>query len=677
MPKVFVIEPEPRMREWCRLHLATQGLDVTAFDDGRRALEAVRVDSPDLVVVSTDLPGFSAFALAAALRSNVRTALIPLLFLVAPDDVEASAQALAIEPTGVLSKPLTRTVLLEAVAGRVPVVPGAGGPLGSRASAYPAGAGGERAMASGPLLEVKQGTVQVVVLRNFVSLARAMTAQNLDRLLRQFWAAARESIFNQGGWIVSADATMMVSLFEEAPTLGRPHSVRATEAALGAVVAARRAKKWAESGLPRVLVPDLSVGCGVHSGEVIVARLSSSGQLAPSIAGQTVDLALRLDGRAKGLHWSVAASESTLMEGATRFLSGRRATLTDADHGVTLAISEVTGLNPGSARPGELPYMGEVREAVVANTLLARLASDADQFTADRTMVVTSRSREAEELFPALPERRVQRRLRQGTAVSAFIALHLPTDREELVKVIPAQAATTSFTASYLAEYRRLIGLEQRNVVTVHEVGQTPALVFVATEYVSGDSLADMLSRQVPVGVALNCVAQAALALDAVHQLGIVHGQLAPEHFKFRPDGGVVLTDFNVTARVCASLGISSPEDKTTWLQSDGADELRNATPRSDFKALGRILHALLTGETALLEGANKTSAEELTRASRLPLALSPLQTCLDSLLGLGSGAAVEQGEDLLVTLLETRNLFPFDMRPGEGDGARKFRKLG
>ena len=71
MPKVFLIEQDPSLREWCRLHLGTEGFAVVPFDDARRALEALRVEPPELVMIATNIMGMSAFALAAAIRSNV------------------------------------------------------------------------------------------------------------------------------------------------------------------------------------------------------------------------------------------------------------------------------------------------------------------------------------------------------------------------------------------------------------------------------------------------------------------------------------------------------------------------------------------------------------------------------------------------------------------------------
>ncbi len=523
-----------------------------------------------------------------------------------------------------------------------------------------------RGTASGPLLETKQATVLVVAVRNFVSLARALNASVLDRFLSEFAAQAREAIFSSGGWIVRSDAVSMVALFEDVPDQSNPHPARALDAALGAVLASRAAKRWGESALANRASLDISVGCGVHAGEVIVARLTVGGHLAPCIAGQTPDLAQRLEGRAKGLHWSIACPEAVFSQAGTRFEIGRRSSLTDTDHDVTIPIVEVLGYAPGAARPGELARMGEVREAMFANTLLAGLAGDVDQQTADRTILV--RGVRPAEALPSVPGRRIERRAKQSSSVDAFLAAHLQSERKELIEIVRLAAVPAAFVQAYLNEYRNLQKIEQRNIVSIYEVGQTDEAAFVALEPVAGGSLADALRRSLTIGVVLNCLAQACIALDTLHQAGIVHGDLRLEHFSFRADGALVLTDFNVTQRVSALLGLQARASARR-----SAPPRVELTPRADFLALGKMLHALLTGDRTLL-GAKLVTADEteLERASRLPVQLSPIQPCLDGLLGVGNQVPVDQAQDVLIALMAVRDIFPFDMRAAPTRGAGK-----
>ena len=119
MHRVVLVEPDPALRRWCCLHLESQQLSVLAFDDVRSALEAARIELPDLLMVATDMHAAGAFALAAAIRSSLRTALIPILFMVPSHDAEALAHAVSIEPKGVVTKALTRGVLLKSVGSRL------------------------------------------------------------------------------------------------------------------------------------------------------------------------------------------------------------------------------------------------------------------------------------------------------------------------------------------------------------------------------------------------------------------------------------------------------------------------------------------------------------------------------------------------------------------------------
>lgn len=556
MAHVLVVEPDLGLRNWCRMHLSTAGHEVATADDARRALKVATDRAPDLVIIDTELPGATAFALAANLRAGTRTAGVPIVFIVPPGDGAAIAQAAAIAPGRILTKPMSRALLVDTVTAQLGAgAPGAG--PGLEAPAAPAAqssvpASALRAPARQQLsLETKQASVLVVTLRNLVSLARTLPARSLDPLLQHFLTEAREAVTGQGGWVIRIDANGLTALFENSPHAGRGHAALAVEAALRVVAAARRAKRWAASTLSEPFTPDLSVGCGVHAGEVLVARLAFGGLLLPSIAGQTVDLALRLNGRAKGLGWSVAVTEDAARLSGSRFEFGRNATLTDTDHDVTVPVLEVIGLSPGAALPGELADMAEIREAVLANTVVARLAGDADPQAADRTIVIRAGERaQFEKALPHVPEHRIARRVGQGSLVTTYQAVHAGTGREEALKTLPVAPHDPAFVEAWLGQYQRLAAIQSRNVTRVIDSGRTPEEAWVATEWIAGEPLADLIRRRLPVGRAVELMQQILGALRAVHGIGQWHGALRAEHFRIVDGRGAVMIDFNVTRRL-------------------------------------------------------------------------------------------------------------------------------
>src|SRR5918911_1741165 len=100
-------------------------------------------------------------------------------------------------------------------------------------------------------------------------------------------------------------------------------------------------------------------------------------------------------------------------------------------------------------------------------------------------------------------------------------------------------------------------------------------------------------------------IAQAADALHAAHQKGIVHRDVKPGNLLVRPNGTLVLTDFGIArsaavgqltqaGSVLGTASYISPE------QASGAV----ATPLSDIYALGVVAYQCLSGRRPF-EGAN------------------------------------------------------------------------
>jgi hypothetical protein len=349
---------------------------------------------------------------------------------------------------------------------------------------------------------------------------------------------------------------------------------------------------------------------------------------------------------------------------------GRQSSLNDTDHGVIIPIVEITGLNPGAARPGEFDFMAEVREAVLANTMLAALAGDADQRVTERTIVVPATRRAGDEVLPELPDRRIERRVGRVASATVYLGVHLPTGRRERLVCLQGADHHDIFIERYLEEYRKLAQIQQRNVLGIYEIGRHERRAFVATEALDGQTLGEAMRRELPIGLALNCLAQMCMAVDALHNAGIVHGSLQATDFSFRDDRVLVLAELNVNDRVRAALGMDNAGfDRHARTFGDAG---------GDFRAIGRIFHAMLVGTAqSTLPDSPQASTLELFRATRLPLSLSPVQPCLDRLLGVGSAAPIERAEDVLVELLSLEELFPFDTALGQLEGNPGLRRVG
>jgi hypothetical protein len=143
------------------------------------------------------------------------------------------------------------------------------------------------------------------------------------------------------------------------------------------------------------------------------------------------------------------------------------------------------------------------------------------------------------------------------------------------------------------------------HVLRVHESGEVGDRLFLSLEYVAGETLKALLARESPleVGRALAIFRQVALALDAVHQAGIVHGNVMSDAVLLGPakDGVpfVKLAGFH-SARPSKGREAQNADDTSLspTLVSAGT-----ASVVGDLLALGTLLFEILTGQRPKTSG--------------------------------------------------------------------------
>ncbi|MFY9919288.1 MAG: ATP-binding protein, partial [Mycobacterium sp.] len=113
--RVLIADDNTDMREYLARLLSGAGYHVDAVTDGQAALEAIRADIPDLVVSDVMMPRLDGLGLVAALRSDPRTAAVPVLLLSARAGQEASIEGLRAGADDYLVKPFAAAELLARV----------------------------------------------------------------------------------------------------------------------------------------------------------------------------------------------------------------------------------------------------------------------------------------------------------------------------------------------------------------------------------------------------------------------------------------------------------------------------------------------------------------------------------------------------------------------------------
>lgn len=149
-------------------------------------------------------------------------------------------------------------------------------------------------------------TVLFSDIRGFTTLAHAMDAEALVALLNEYLAAMTQIVFRHDG-VLDKYVGDAVMAFWGAPVEQPDHARRAVLAALEMVDRLIELREdWRRRG-----VPQLDIGVGINTGEMIVGNTGSSEHLSYTVLGDAVNVASRLEGLSKQYHVRLVVGEAT------------------------------------------------------------------------------------------------------------------------------------------------------------------------------------------------------------------------------------------------------------------------------------------------------------------------------------------------------------------------------
>ncbi|WP_052344025.1 response regulator transcription factor [Kallotenue papyrolyticum] len=109
---VLVVDDEPRLIQVVRMNLELEGCRVITATNGREALERVRNDMPDIVLLDVMMPGMDGFEVLRRLR---QFSTVPVIMLTAKDQPEDRVRGLELGADDYIGKPFDQRELVSRI----------------------------------------------------------------------------------------------------------------------------------------------------------------------------------------------------------------------------------------------------------------------------------------------------------------------------------------------------------------------------------------------------------------------------------------------------------------------------------------------------------------------------------------------------------------------------------
>jgi serine/threonine protein kinase len=181
--------------------------------------------------------------------------------------------------------------------------------------------------------------------------------------------------------------------------------------------------------------------------------------------------------------------------------------------------------------------------------------------------------------------------------------------RVALKLIAPDLASDDNFRYRFIQESRLAASLDHPNIIPIFAAGEADDILYLAMRFVEGMDLAQAFASfkgPAPPEVVIGVLRQAAAALDAAHDAGLVHRDVKPANMLIAsarrgdvdPNGHLYLTDFGLTKRTSSLSGFTVAGTFLGSIEYVAPEQIRaeSVGPAADIYSLACVAYQGLTG---------------------------------------------------------------------------------